>query len=535
MNTKRKNARGITLIALVITIIVLLILAGVTINALSGENGILKRATQAKSKTGRANALEQINLAIITARTEGLGQVDKTVLRDEITKAGMTVKTDGDDLPWEVVSDKYLFRINEDYTVEEISGIGLSKKELKLFNGQSETITATLTEGVTGTITWESADKNVATVENGKITVVGTTGSTTITAKVEGTEYEATCKVSIIQKVTSITAKNVTVGKNQTAKIEVTTIPTGLVEDLTYVSDTPNIATVAEDGTVTGVATGSATIIIKGKISTNVSTTCTVTVTKTRTSVTAEQIAANPEKYYGQVAQNYTQGDLTYKIFYVDKENKFGDGANTIYLKADYKTGTTLSSYINYTPTGSDLETYKKMNPTWAAQRGSNTSNWNNNEHAAAWLCSPSQWTTYVDSSKANYAIGGPSVEMYVESYNQVSHNQEGNNTLGATYRDTSAPGYIYTLNGKQSNISNSDYSTGTDSLDYKGYNSMYAGQNGTKSGDWWLASPSSHTSSRVCYVFGYDATLNNNYFSNTLGAGPLVSLKSGIQVEIEE
>ncbi len=455
MNTKRKNARGITLIALVITIIVLLILVGITINALSGENGILKRATQAKSKTGRANALEQINLAIITARTEGLGQVDKTVLRNEITKAGMTVKTDGDDLPYEVVSDKYLFRINEDYTVEEISGIGLSKKELKLFSGESETITATLTEGVTGTITWESADKNVATVENGKITAVGTTGSTTITAKVEGTEYEATCKVSIVQKVTSITA---------------------------------------------------------------------------------EQIAANPEKYYGQVAQNYTQGDLTYRIFYVDKENKFGDGANTIYLKADYKKTTTLSSYISYTPTGSDLEKYKKMNPSWAAQRGSSTSSWNYNEHAAAWLCSPSQWTTYVDSSKANYAIGGPSVEMYVKSYNQVSHNQEGNYTLGATYRDTSAPGYIYTLNGAQSTISNSDYSTGTDSLDYKGYNSMYAGQNGSKSGWWWLASPSSYTSNYVCIVDGSLATLDtSNYYYNAGGAGPLVSLKSGIQVEIEE
>ena len=535
MNTKRKNARGITLIALVITIIVLLILVGITINALSGENGILKRATQAKSKTGRANALEQINLAIITARTEGLGQVDKTVLRNEITKAGMTVKTDGDDLPYEVVSDKYLFRINEDYTVEEISGIGLSKKELKLFSGESETITATLTEGVTGTITWESADKNVATVENGKITVVGTTGSTTITAKVEGTDYEATCKVSIIQKVTSITASNVTVGKNQTAKIEVTTTPTGLVEDLTYASDTPSIATVAEDGTVTGVATGSATITIKGKISTNVSTTCTVTVTKTRTSVTAEQIAANPEKYYGQVAQNYTQGDLTYRIFYVDKENKFGDGANTIYLKADYKTNATLSGHISYTPTGSDLEKYKKMNPSWAAQRGSNTSNWNNNEHAASWLCSPSQWTTYCDTTKANYAIGGPSVEMYVASYNQVPHTQGGNYILGATYRATSAPGYIYTLNGAQSTISNNDYSTGTDSLDYKGYNSMYAGKNRTKSGYWWLASPSSDYSNGVCYVYGGNANLSSGHYSITYGVAPLVSLKSGIQVEIEE
>ena len=175
------------------------------------------------------------------------------------------------------------------------------------------------------------------------------------------------------------------------------------------------------------------------------------------------------------------------------------------------------------------------MNPSWAAQRGSSTSSWNYNEHAAAWLCSPSQWTTYVDSSKANYAIGGPSVEMYVKSYNQVSHNQEGNYTLGATYRDTSAPGYIYTLNGAQSTISNSDYSTGTDSLDYKGYNSMYAGQNGSKSGWWWLASPSSYYSTYVCYVGGNNAYLNNYYYNYPSGAGPLVSLKSGIQVEIEE
>ena len=532
MNTKKKNARGITLIALVITIIVLLILAGVTINALSGENGILKRATQVKSKTGRANALEQINLAIITARTEGLGQVDKTVLRDEITKAGMTVKTDGDDLPWEVVSDKYLFRINEDYTVEEISGIGLSKKELKLFNGQSETITATLTEGVTGTITWESADKNVATVENGKITAVGTTGSTTITAKVEGTEYEATCKVSIVQKVTSITAKNVTVGKNQTAKIEVTTIPTGLVEDLTYASDTPSIATVAEDGTVTGVATGSATITIKGKVSTNVSTTCTVTVTKTRTSVTAEQIASNPEKYYGQVVQNYTAGGKTYKIFYIDTEGKFGD-KNTVYLKADWTANDTRLT--TYTPSGTDLTTYKKLNPSWAAKRGSSTSSWNENEHAAAWLCSPSQWTTYCDTSKANYAIGAPTAEMYVASYNQVSHTT-GNYKLGATYRETSAPGYIYILNGKQSTISNSDYDTGLDSLDYTGYNSMYCGKNGFK-GEyyWWLASPSAYGSNYVCIVRGNRADLNGSNYSFTGGVAPLVSLKSGIQVEIEE
>ena len=51
--------RGITLIALVITIIVLLILAGVSIAMLTGENGILTQAQNAKNRTEEAQAEEQ--------------------------------------------------------------------------------------------------------------------------------------------------------------------------------------------------------------------------------------------------------------------------------------------------------------------------------------------------------------------------------------------------------------------------------------------------------------------------------------------
>ena len=158
------------------------------------------------------------------------------------------------------------------------------------------------------------------------------------------------------------------------------------------------------------------------------------------------------------------------------------------------------------------------MNPSWAAKRGSIApTSWNNNERAAAWLCSPSQWTDYLDSTKATYAIGGPSAEMYVASYNDVAHTQAGNYKLGATYRETSYPGYIYTLNGKQSTISNSDYYTGTDSLDYKGYNSMYAGIKGSKSGDWWLASPSSSASISMFRVDVDDASLSDNDYNRYL------------------
>ena len=55
--------RGITLIALVITIIVLLILAGVTIAALSGDNGILTKAKEAKEKTEQAQKEEEKTLS----------------------------------------------------------------------------------------------------------------------------------------------------------------------------------------------------------------------------------------------------------------------------------------------------------------------------------------------------------------------------------------------------------------------------------------------------------------------------------------
>ena len=59
-----KNNKGITLIALVITIIVLLILAGVTIAMLTGDNGILTKTNQAKTNTGKGEAADKINMAL---------------------------------------------------------------------------------------------------------------------------------------------------------------------------------------------------------------------------------------------------------------------------------------------------------------------------------------------------------------------------------------------------------------------------------------------------------------------------------------
>ena len=71
-----RNKKGITLIALVITIIVLLILAGVSISMISSQDGILNKATTAKETQKDATELERVKLAAQSALIEGEGTID---------------------------------------------------------------------------------------------------------------------------------------------------------------------------------------------------------------------------------------------------------------------------------------------------------------------------------------------------------------------------------------------------------------------------------------------------------------------------
>ena len=70
-----KNKSGITLIALVITIIVLLLLAGVAIATLTGENGLIIRAKQAKKTQIEAEIKESLILAVQDLQVEKVGDV----------------------------------------------------------------------------------------------------------------------------------------------------------------------------------------------------------------------------------------------------------------------------------------------------------------------------------------------------------------------------------------------------------------------------------------------------------------------------
>ena len=89
----KEAQKGITLIALVITIIVLLILAGVSIAMLTGQKGILTQANNAKNETELASAKEKVELAVIGAISQTRdGTLKVGNLRTELANYGGTVE-----------------------------------------------------------------------------------------------------------------------------------------------------------------------------------------------------------------------------------------------------------------------------------------------------------------------------------------------------------------------------------------------------------------------------------------------------------
>ena len=212
-----KTSKGITLIALVITIVVLLILAGVSIATLTGENGMIAKANQAKEASKKAELRERIQLAVIASRANITGEIDKEVLHDELAKIeGIRDLPDKDaNFPWEVTAGGYTIKITEDGDVN-----------------------------IQGDATEPTTPSEIAL--------------TGITINPESAELEI----------------------GGTIQIEVTKEPSNTTEKVIYESNAENVAAVDESGKVTAKAEGEATITVKGEKTTSVSKTFTVTVIK---------------------------------------------------------------------------------------------------------------------------------------------------------------------------------------------------------------------------------------------------------------
>ncbi len=118
LKTKKqeKSNKGITLIALVITIIVLLILAGISIATLTGENGVLTKGNTAKVENEKATAKEKVQVAVMGSFGTD-GKIDLDTLNKNINQVEGIDKEKSNlpisSLPTTVVVDDYKITIGE--------------------------------------------------------------------------------------------------------------------------------------------------------------------------------------------------------------------------------------------------------------------------------------------------------------------------------------------------------------------------------------------------------------------------------------
>ena len=160
----KKREKGITLVALVITIVILLILAGIAIAALTGNNGLFSRAQQAKEETIKSQLKEEITMAIQEIQAEELPRGNNVTLETladgqlESKLKDITVALENDEINGEYKDYEYTINSNLNVTINgEVTGVRIKgSAEVQsgyVFEGNTVEIkvTASITEGtITG-------------------------------------------------------------------------------------------------------------------------------------------------------------------------------------------------------------------------------------------------------------------------------------------------------------------------------------------------------------------------------------------------
>ena len=486
MKNTFKSSKGITLVALVITIIILLILAGISISALT-NTGIFEKAKDAKSKSELADVQEKI-----------------TLLEYEWQMKSASNTTLGEFLA-EKVKDK---------TIDSYEAEGSNYK--------------VYIKGYVGT--FDKDGKLVGKVEKAgphptisNITIKSEDGSTDVAdnSQKAGTKLQINFSSSIKDGTIKSVTPAVPYTTNGTEK-SVTFTVVGTVDKQDYTVQIP------------------VSIENKYKVATPVDA-------NTIASATDTEKANN---YYGK-SVNYTSanGVTGWKIFYADSSNiyliaddyvdvaKLPRGTDTSGNSVGNAPENTNTSYPKAAPFNNVMDVYstgaarittdtiKKLNKSFFIDKqytGVKNSTVNPNMKAVAYMLDTTAWSTFKDSNgKADYAIGGPTIEMLMKSYSQkhnVQYKAEAKN-------DTGNEGYkISKDNGANWYTSYSGMLSTSDSLyvlpSSKGANAM------------WVAGPSVWNANDVMHVDYLGSVYNYNYGHDNIGFRPLVCLKSNVQLQ---
>ena len=217
-----RKSKGITLIALVITIIVLLILAGVTINAIVGNESSMEKAKEARTENEKGNELDTIKLAVVDAMAKGEdGQIKLTDLNASLS--GLVTENATGDSPWTVTGNAgYKYRITAYGEVTLSSTVDIIRNN-QIVTGKTVTLgtsevgnTVQLTAGPTPDVTvtsssWSSSNTSVATIDSstGEVTIAGEGQTTiTLTAVTSIGNISKTCTIKVGDSISYTTTLN---------------------------------------------------------------------------------------------------------------------------------------------------------------------------------------------------------------------------------------------------------------------------------------------------------------------------------------
>ena len=582
---------AITLIALIITIIVLLIFAGVTLNMVMGENGLFGKANNAKNKTEVAQYEEELRMCVLEMQTDEASS-GRTFNMDTIRNNLDTYiqKLENETIEWKEkdieeptgIYKGYNFYIDKKYGAhikDKATGIQISMKILSEipetgYTNQDVSLKITITNNEKGINKIIKPDGNTESLNGAKTyeeekTATENTKYTYVVTDTEGKEETKEVEIKIIDKnapqdfsiEAQVTEEGIQITANPEDAEETETNASSGINKVEYIlTNEKNETTTYETNLIKELSSGTYSVYAKANDKAGNEKQSTNTVTGLKVSavyknITAQMVAEHPELYYGLTVTNYESqnGQKDWKIFYSDwKENS--DDAHIFLITGDYadlsqpdrldaNTGLILPNNNKYTvywsnslPAFSEDIEDNILTRFMAKGYNINEHKENPNSKWVSTLLNTNNWEKYKDSNnKAEYAIGGPTIEMWFESWNNLYKNVDGE----IFCNNSNEYGYYM---GTTSEPTNNEYIYFSKR---KGYNNKLFYPHTTKvsdtSGDCsyvWFASNSSTDKKRIwtnMYQGGFSDAWGSGSYSGSIGLRPVVSLNKGVTVDAKD
>ena len=576
----KESEKGITLIALVITIIVLLILAVVSIAMLTGENGILSKASNAKKKHLIAQYEEELNLCITEMQTDELGTLTMQKLIENLPQYIQTEQP-GEQYEWKTdqtaeeptgIYKGYEFYVDKNkkaHITGKATGIMIScSVEPSGYTNQNVTATIKITcnEGIQSIKQTKPTEEEAITTSGTEYTIVkeniesNTTYEYEVTdtkgnkdtkvAQVTNIDKDAPTSCAITAEVKDGAIEVTTTAEDAETRSDGTSNKSGIAKYKCYVDGKENGENNNGTFKIENLASGTYSVYViaydKAGNNKQSNTVSNLRISAVMNNITAQMVAEHPETYYGLKVANYESknGQNDWRIFYSDGTHIFlitGDYVDlSVANRLNSNTGMTKqgSKYIvNWSSAPSSLQTVEETVKTRFMATRYTLNSRNESSRCVSTLLNTSNWESYKDNNgMAEYAVGGSTIEMWMDSWNKryPSDKLYCNNTNADGY-------YVGTSSKPTSTYINSSVMNQKEG--YKNSTLYYPRKSGVSDGDnncnyYWLASPSAGGSNYVLCVHYSGNVSNDNYdgyYGANVGARPVVSLNSGIKVNATE